>query len=165
MIQKGFRHTPKRGIVTRWDLNMTGEIARDLRLYHLIFNHHCGVWQNWWDCSTMDLYISGVIVEQKCQKSIFCINRAKYYLPQKALITLYHSIIYYHLVCLLPTQLQLHQHDLIRKNLPHLKKTTVLELWLLIILQEKLPFILFTSTSMHHPPISQRTPQEPFTMI
>ena len=113
----------------------------------------------------MDLCISGVIVEQKCQKSIFCINRAKYYLPQKALITLYHSIIYYHLVFLLPTQLQLHQHDLLRKNLPHLKKTTVLELWLLIILQEKLPFILFTTTSMHHPPISQRTPQEPFTMI
>ena len=128
----------------------------------------------------MDLYISGVIVEQNCQKSIFCINRAKYYLPQKALITLYHSIIYYRLVCLLPTQLQLHQHDLIRKNLPHLKKTTVLELWPLktprshctniltlkeVILQEKLPFILFTTTSMHHPPISQRTPQEPFTMI
>ena len=31
-------------------------------------------------------------------KSIFCINRAKHFLPQKALITLYHSLIHSHLL-------------------------------------------------------------------
>ena len=74
--------------------------STDLQTYKLL-----GVYLD--ENLTFDKNTSYII--SKMSKSIFCINRAKHFLPQKALITLYHSLIHSHLLyCPVPYHLKLH---------------------------------------------------------